>query len=331
MKKVNWGVLGTGRIVGKGGPALAQAANGNWIGIAGRNAENSKNAAEQYGLPKVYENYEDLLADPEIDAVYIALLNHLHKEWTIKAIQAGKHVLLEKPFALNADEAAQIHAEAEKHQIQVMEAHVWHYQHAYPWAKKAVEEGRIGEAGLFRSYFNFHLADGSTRWNKEWGGGCLYDIGCYPVMWSRYFMQAEPEAVECSLAVHPQYEVDRRFSGTLYYPGNKIAQVSAAFDMSGGTRFEIVGDGGTIQFSNVVTPDRMESLVRINSDKDGIEEKTWTSDRIEPFRLQAEAFADAILTRKPAPRGSAEGVTHARILDALFESNRVGHRVKVEL
>ncbi len=331
MRKLNWGVLGTGRIVEKGGTAITRAENSRWIGIAGRNAENSKKAAEKYGLSKVYESYDQLLADPEIDAVYIALLNHLHHEWTIKAIRAGKHVLLEKPFALNAQEAEGIHEEAQKHNIQVMEAHVWHYYPGYEWARTKIKEGKIGEVGIFRSSFHFHLAEGSTRWVREWGGGCLYDIGCYPVVWSRYFIGEEPIAAECSLAMHEEYGVDRRFSGTLYYPGNKTAQLSAAFDLTGGTSFEIVGSAGTMRFYNKVTPDRMENIIELNSDKDGSETKTWVTDRIEPFKEQVEAFAEAVLEGKPTPRGSEEGVIHMRILDALFEADRLGRRVELKL
>jgi len=108
MKQLRWGVLGTGNIVSKGGQGIQRASNGEWVGVAGRTAENSLRCAEQFGVPKSYNSYRALLDDPDIDAVYIALLNHVHKQWALEAIRSGKHVLMEKPFALNAQDAAVI-------------------------------------------------------------------------------------------------------------------------------------------------------------------------------------------------------------------------------
>lgn len=316
MEKLRWGVLGTGRIVGKGGPAIERANNSVWLGVAGRNEENGKQAAEQFGIERTYPSYAELLADPDIDAVYIALLNHVHKEWTIKAAAAGKHVLLEKPFTLNAEEAVAIKEAATKHGVQVMEAHSWRFHPAHLAARDIVREGKIGETAMFIGHFSFVCDPSSTRLVKEWGGGSLYDVGCYPLAWSRFFMEDEPTAVDSEMVLDPEREIDMRFAGTLYYPEGRTAQVSSAFDMANGSYYEVLGTQGRMKVDFQISPSTSTIIVTT-----GEQSKEWTTDRIEPYVYQVEAFADSILNDRPVPYGPDDAVQNMRIIDALFTAH----------
>nr|WP_225312581.1 Gfo/Idh/MocA family oxidoreductase [Aneurinibacillus sp. XH2] len=321
MRKLRWGVLGTGKIISKAGVAIHKAANSEWLGIAGRHAETGREAAEKYGLEHRYNSYRELIEDPDIDAVYIALLNHLHKEWAIEALQAGKHVLLEKPFTLNAREAKEVADTAKANGVQIMEAHSWRFQEAYHGVKALLEEGVIGDLGMMCSHFSFMAPSDSTRWVREWGGGALYDIGCYPIAWSRFLMGAEPEAVECHM-VMSSTGVDTRFIGTLYYPDGRVAHCSAAFDMANGSGFELYGTRGRLSLNSRVQPES----VTLTAEYSGME-RQWTSDRIQPYVHQVQGFADAILNGRPVPYSVEDAIQQMTIMDALFRSNEERTRI----
>lgn len=324
MKKLRWGVLGTGRIVGKGGTAIQRADNSVWLGVAGRNEENGKRAAEEYGVERSYRSYAELLRDPDIDAVYIALLNHVHKKWAVKAAEAGKHVLLEKPFTLNAEEADEIKEAATKYGVQIMEAHSWRFHPAHLAAREMVREGQIGEIAMFTGHFSFVIPSSSTRLVNEWGGGTLYDIGCYPMSWSRFFMEDEPGAVDSNMVFDPKNGVDMRFAGTLYYPKGRTAQVSSAFDMANGSFYEVLGTSGRMKVDFQVSPSASTIAVTI-----GEKSKEWKTDRIEPYVYQTEAFADSILNGRPVPYGPDDAVQNMKISDALFAANEKRERVNI--
>ncbi|MDF2723577.1 MAG: oxidoreductase [Paenibacillus sp.] len=324
MKQLRWGVLGTGNIVGKGGMALHRAANGEWLGVAGRTLENSKIAAEKYGVPRAYNGYRELIDDPEIDAVYIALLNHVHKEWAIEAVRAGKHVLLEKPFALNAADAADIIAEAKRHNARVEEAFVWRYMEGHLAAREAIRSGQIGDPVFYHGNFSFQAAPSSTRLNEAWGGGTLYDIGCYLVSWARFQFQEEPEFVDSRMIRAEGSAVDLRFSGTLLFPGGGTAHMTSALDMPYVCGYHISGTKGEVevkQFSNAQT---ITLHVTING-----ETKEYTTDRVAPFCLQAEQFARYVLEGDLTTDSESSIMAQARTLDALFESDRKQARIQL--
>lgn len=321
MRKLRWGVLGTGKIISKAGLAIHNAENSEWIGIAGRNEESGQEAALKYGLDHKYAHYQELIDDPEIDAVYIALLNHLHKEWAIKALSAGKHVLLEKPFTLNKQEAMEVAQAAKDNGVQIMEAHAWRYQKAYSAIQAMIEEGVIGEIGLMCAHFSFMAPSESTRWVKEWGGGALYDLGCYPIAWSRYFMKDEPEEVECRLTKAPT-GVDSRFYGTLYYPGDRVAYCSAAFDMMNGSSFELYGTKGRMSVNSHIEPNSVTIIATY-----GGQTQKWITDRVQAYIFQVEGFAEAILNDKPLPYSINDAIQQMRISDAMFQAHEEQTRI----
>ncbi|GIP38235.1 deoxyfructose oxidoreductase [Paenibacillus sp. J31TS4] len=323
MRKLCWGVLGTGKIISKAGIAIHHAENSEWHGIAGRTPENGESAALKYGLAHRYANYQELIEDPAIDAVYIALLNHLHKEWAIKALQAGKHVLLEKPFTMNEQEAREVAEAAKANGVQVMEAHSWRFQKAYPAIKAMLDDDVIGEVNVMTAHYSFVADPASTRWVKEWGGGALYDLGCYPIAWSRYFMDAEPVAVE-SMMKWSDTDVDARFIGSLYYPGNRVAQCCAAFDMANGSSFDLYGTKGRMSVASKVEPNSVTITAEYNGQK-----QKWITDRVQAYIFQVEAFADAILKEEPVPFGIEDAIQQTRITDALFQADREKTRISL--
>ncbi|MGG4035612.1 Gfo/Idh/MocA family oxidoreductase [Paenibacillus cisolokensis] len=324
MKKLRWGVLGTGHIIGKGGAALKQAGNGEWLGVAGRNAENGRNAAERFGVPRAYAGYRELLDDPDIDAVYIALLNHLHAEWAMAAINAGKHVLLEKPFALSAGEAAAIVRAARDRGVHVEEAFVWRHQEGHAFVRDAIAAGAIGEPVLFKGHFSFQAQERSTRLVAEWGGGALYDIGCYLVAWSRYQFGQEPEWADCRLIRSGEQGVDRKFAAMLAFPNGRTAQLFGALDMPYGCGYEIRGTEGKVELESSADAQTVTLRVSVNG-----ETRDFTTDRVTPFRLQAERFAERVLRGELLPDDGQSILTQARAMDALFASDKAGARVKV--
>ncbi|RXZ80379.1 gfo/Idh/MocA family oxidoreductase [Paenibacillaceae bacterium] len=316
MKQLRWGVLGTGNIVAKGGQGIQQADYSEWVGVAGRTAENSRRCASQFGVPKAYDGYRELLADPEIDAVYIALLNHIHKEWAIEAIRSGKHVLMEKPFALNAQDAGEIVEEAIRHGVHVEEAFVTRHQEGHRFAQQAVMKGEIGEPVFFNGRFTLQLREDSTRLKAEWGGGALYDIGCYLVNWSRKQFREEPEWAEARFQRQGQGDIDRRFAGMLAFPGGGTAQLQAAFDMPYGCGYELLGTRGSVALWQYSDASTLTLQVTVNG-----EQHNFTTDRVTPFRLQAEAFARQVLEGRCTADGGQDIMAQARTMDALFASD----------
>lgn len=325
-RKVRWGVLGTGRIVQKTGPAIQRSSNGVWLGVAGRNSENSNKAAHAFGVERAYSSYQDLLDDPEIDAVYIALLNHLHMEWAIKAADAGKHILLEKPFALNMREATAMKEAAERNGVRLMEAHSWRYHPGHSGVKEMVKQGVIGDIAMMQAHFSFNADRSSTRLVKQWGGGSLYDVGCYPIAWSRYFMDDEPLEAEGKFVIDSASGVDMRFAGTLYFDNGRSAHISSAMDMGLGSFYTLLGTKGKIEVRFDVSPEylRIHALGPSPDDR-----QTWTTDRIDFYTKQSEAFAQSIIDSLPPPFGMEDALNNQKAIDALFASDREGKRISI--
>src|SRR5438270_8381120 len=218
MQKVRWGVLstadiGTGQVI----PAMQQGTYCEIAAIASRSLEKARAAAAQLGIPKAYGSYEELLADPEIDAIYNPLPNHLHVPWSIKALEAGKHVLCEKPIAMTSTEAQKLADAARQYpHLKVMEAFMYRFHPQWQQARQMVNEGKIGELRTVQSFFSYYLVDTNNIRNiAEVGGGGMMDIGCYTASLSRYIFDAEPERVCGIVEYDPRFNTDRLSSAIL--------------------------------------------------------------------------------------------------------------------
>src|SRR5712691_11658912 len=218
MQKVRWGVLstatiGTGQVI----PAMQQGTYCEIAAIASRSPEKARAAAAQLGIPKAYGSYEELLADQEIDAIYNPLPNNLHVPWSIKALQAGKHVLCEKPIALTAGEAQRLLEAAKQHpNLKVMEAFMYRFHPQWQRARRLVLEGKIGELRTIQTFFSYFNDDAHNIRNiAEVGGGAMPDIGCYAVSVARFIFNAEPQRVFGIVEYDPRLKTDRLASGIL--------------------------------------------------------------------------------------------------------------------
>ena len=223
MKKIRWGVISSAKIgTEKVIPAMQQSETGEIMALASRNEETSKRVCENLGIPKAYGSYEELLADPEIDAIYNPLPNHLHVPWTIKAAKSGKHVLCEKPIALNADEASQLLEVQKDTGVLIVEAFMVRDNPQWHWVQEQVKCGEIGELRAIQSAFSYMNRDPQNIRNMpDIGGGGIYDIGCYPVFISRMVFGEEPLEVSALIEKDPDFQTDRLASGMMKFPSGQ--------------------------------------------------------------------------------------------------------------
>lgn len=330
-RKLKWGVLGSARIaVNSVIPGILQSQFNEVIAIASRNLEKAQETAIKFQIPKTYGSYEQLLQDPDIDAVYIPLPNHLHYEWTIKAVQAGKHVLCEKPLALNAEEAERMVRAAKEAGVILAEAFMYRYHPRYTQIKEIIDSGEIGEVRGIRSSFTFNNANdlNNVRYRKEWGGGAIYDVGCYPITAARLLLGKEPEAVTVQAQFSNLHgDVDMMAAGLIEFKGDVSLQFDCAMWSAFRNPLEVLGSEGIIEVpSAFVTPTEESSHFYIN--KSG-ERNKISVPFLNAYSLQADAFAQAVLQRKPLPFDGADAVHNMKIIEACLASATEKTRVKL--
>jgi len=251
---LRWGLLSTARINRALIPAIRASRRSRLAAVASRTSEAAEVYARKWGIPTAYGSYEGLLADPNVDVVYIPLPNHLHTEWAVKAMQAGKHVLIEKPIALSVDDVKrvmQVSAETGK-----VAAEAFMYRHLPQTHKvqKLLAEGAIGDVRLIRGVYTFNLTRaGNYRWDASAGGGSLWDVGCYPISYARMIMGTAPVQVSGCQVAAPS-GVDLSFAGTLCYPDGAIAQIVSSYGTAFSQSIEIIGTSGRINISRPFSP-----------------------------------------------------------------------------
>jgi predicted dehydrogenase len=324
MRKINWGILSTANIgVAKVIPALQASQFGRVVAIASRHAASAEAAAQKLGIPRAHASYEALLRDPEIEAVYIPLPNHLHVPWSIKALEAGKHVLCEKPIGLNAQEALQMADAAKRHpRLKVMEAFMYRFHPQWQAAKKIVADGGIGELRTVHSVFSYWNVDpANIRNNGAIGGGGMMDIGCYCVSFGRFLFGAEPKRVLGVADFDPNFRTDRLASGILDF-GRGTATFTCSTQLTSYQRAQIFGTEGRIEIEIPVNapPDRPCRLWH---------QRGTTTDEIvfpvcDQYTLQGDAFARAILDDTPVPTPLEDAVGNMRAIEAVLASARAG-------
>jgi D-xylose 1-dehydrogenase (NADP+, D-xylono-1,5-lactone-forming) len=325
MKTLRWGLLSTAHINRLVIPPLRAAKQNQLMAVASRSQAKADTYAKEWKIPRAYGSYEALLADPEIDVIYNPLPNHLHAEWTIKAAQAGKHVLCEKPLALSVAEVDAIDDAARKAGVVVMEAFMYRHHPQTLKARELVTTGAIGQLLVIRGAFTFALdKPKDVRLDPAMGGGCVWDIGCYPVSYARYIAGAEPLEV-FGWQVTGASGVDEVFAGQLRFPGEVLAQFHASFRSPYNTLMELVGTTGSLRVPIPFQSSQEAVLQLLQDDKSEII-PTPGPDR---YLLEVENLTAAILEGQ-APRISlAHSRANVATLVALLQSAREGRPVKL--
>ncbi len=327
--KVKWGVLSTAKIAEeKVIPAMQQSELCEIVAVASRSEEKAVETAKKLRIAKAYGSYEALLNDPEIEAIYNPLPNHLHVPLSLAALEAGKHVLCEKPIALNAAEARKLSQAARlRPDLVIMEAFMYRFHPQWQKAHQLVLEGAVGRLCTIQTFFSYYNDDPQNVHNQVYiGGGGLLDIGCYAVSLSRWLFDAEPLRVLGRCVFHPTFGVDIQTLGLL-----EFTEGSASFTvgtlMQPYQRVLIFGTAGSIEIEIPFNapPDRKTRLWL----RRGVEVEEITFPVCNQYTLQGDAFSRAVLQKKPAPTPLADAEANMRVIDALFESHRTMGWVEV--
>jgi predicted dehydrogenase len=322
---LRWGILSTADIaLRKVIPGVRTAARCEIVAIASRDVVLARGAAERLGIPTAHASYEALLADPNVDAVYIPLPNHLHAEWTIAALRAGKHVLCEKPLAMTADDAQRMVDVAHESDRHLMEAFMYRHHPSWVAALDLVAAGRIGTLTAVQSWFSYFNDDPANIRNvRDYGGGALFDIGCYSVNLSRMVFGGEPWRVAASLRRDPATGVDVLTSAILDFEGG-IATFSCSTRTETDQRVDIYGTTGriTIEIPFNIPPDRPTRVFLtaggdppVAPDRQVVEFPT-----ADPYGVEFERFATAVLDGGPTPVPPEDAVANLRVIESIFEA-----------
>lgn len=321
MKKIKWGILGCANIARKAViPGILGSENSKLYAVSSRSKAKAEEFAAEFGADKYYDDYDQLLANSEVEAVYIPLPNALHKEWTIKAAEAGKHILCEKPLSgKNKKEAEEMLAAAEKNNVKLMEAFMYRFQPFVKKLKKIIGDGIIGEIKEIKANFAFDISDrgDDIRLNADLDGGALNDIGCYTVNISRYLMGEMPTKLANFFEKKDEAGVDLSGSGTLYFAGGSFASVYYSLNSYNQRDLEIVGTTGIIKVPDFFSwLDENHFLIF----KDGKEEKVAVETKAQ-YQLEVTAFAKAIIDDSEVPlKVETETYDNLKVMDAMRKS-----------
>ena len=331
-QKLRWGILSTAKIgIETVIPAIQESGNGVVAAIASRDARAAQQAAQSLGIPNSFGSYEALLESPAIDAVYNPLPNSMHKEWTIRAAERGKHILCEKPFALNTAEVDEMIAAAKQHRVLLMEAFMYRFHPQIARVHELIAGGAIGTTQVIRSAFGFLLKDYTNiRLSQPLGGGAVMDVGCYCVNVSRLIAGAEPIQVQAS-AVIGQSQVDETLVGILRFPNNVIAHFDSSFRTDYREWVLIQGSEGRLELEHPFRSHIIGGGGRITLHRKDDTNEVFTTGAVNQYQLMAEHFADAILNSKPLRYPPELDRGNMRVIDALYESGRTHMAVDLPL
>jgi predicted dehydrogenase len=325
---LRWGILGAANIaLKKVIPALQNSSGAQVAAIASRNLAKAQAAATELGIPRAYGSYEELLADPDIDAIYNPLPNHLHVPWSVRAADAGKHVLCEKPIALSAGEARELLGARTRNGVQIAEAFMVRTHPQWAAIRELIAEGRVGDLRLIAGHFSYFRRDpADIRSNPEWGGGALMDIGCYPTTMSRWLFAEEPTEVIAMVENDPDMHVDRLASALLRFPSGQ-ATFSCAGQLVSYQRMQIYGTTGRIEAEipfNAHGDRASRIFLDDGSELGGAAAKPITFPAVDQYQLQGERFADAVYGVGTVPVSIEDAIKNMAVLDALFRSAKSG-------
>jgi predicted dehydrogenase len=332
-KLVKWGILGNATIAGKCViPAIQKSSNGTVHAVGTRSPENAAHVARAHTVPHVYDNYDAVLADPAVDAVYIPLPNHLHHTWTLRAFKAGKHVLCEKPLACTKAEAEEMANAATDAGLLLMEAFMYRFHPRSRRIKQIVSDGLIGKPCLVRSAFCYHMDEevlahgGNARLRPEMGGGALLDVGCYGISVARWLLGAEPTQVQAQATYHPD-GVDVHLVGSLRFPDGGLGTIEASFVSALQQTYTVVGTEGAVELPHDAFIPWEKDAVYFMRGKDEEEGRAHVTPGIDQYQLMVEHFAEAVLGGGVLAFSPEESVRNMQALDALAKAGRSGKTV----
>jgi predicted dehydrogenase len=323
MTDLRWGILSTADIARtKVIPGLLKADRCEVVAIASRDEMQARRVADSLGIPRAYGSYEALLADRDVDVVYIPLPNHLHAEWTIAAARAGKHVLCEKPLAMTAADAQRMVDVCADEGVRLMEGFMYRHHPSWVAVTELVAAGRIGRLEAIQTWFSYYNDDPTNIRNQlDAGGGALFDIGCYAVNLSRMLFDAEPVAVRASIRRDPVTGVDTTTSAILEFDGG-VATFTCSTRVETDQRVHVYGSDGRISIDIPfnIPPDR-PTHVRLTAGGEppvAPATETLTFGIADPYTAEAERFAAAILDGAPMPTPPQDAVANLRVIERIF-------------
>lgn len=328
-KKIRWGVLGAAKIAVKKVIPAMQAGNVcEIIAIASRNLEKAKQAAGNLNIPKYYGSYEELLADVEIDAIYNPLPNNLHVEWTIKAAEAGKHVLCEKPIAITAEEAGKLIETQKRTGVKIQEAFMVRAHPQWLAVRELIEENRIGKLQAITGFFSYFNNDAANIRNKiETGGGALYDIGCYCINVSRFMTGEEPRKVSALIERDTASGIDKLTSAILDFPSCH-STFTCATQLVPYQRMQFLGAKGRIEVEipfNTPPAATTRIFVDDGSDLYGRNIETIEIPAADQYTIQGDLFARAILENSEQSISLEDSVKNMQVIEAVFRAAGSGN------
>ncbi|MDH3734785.1 MAG: Gfo/Idh/MocA family oxidoreductase [Gemmatimonadota bacterium] len=303
-------------------PAIRASRNGELAAVASREEDRARAFADEWDIPRAHGSYDALLADDEIDAVYIPLPNSLHREWTIRAAEAGKHVLCEKPLALTEAECRDMEEAAAANGVKLMEAFMYRFHPRTDRVLELVRSGTVGDVRMIRSAFTFRLTKpDNIRMDASLGGGALMDVGCYCVNVSRTIAGREPIEAQAT-ATWAESGVDEQLVGTLRFDGGLIAQFDCALTLERREMYEVSGTEGYLTVPNAFLPGTEPAGVQEVRGRD--REITHTVEGADEYLLMVEHFSDCVIGDLPPRYSPDEASRNMRVIEALYESARNG-------
>ena len=328
-RKINWGILGCAGIAEKAFiPAVRESRNGVLAGIAARDVSRARDWANRFGFLRSHRTYQELVEDPAIDAIYNPLPNDLHAEWSIRAMRAGKHVLCEKPMAMNSPEVRAMIGAAEAGGVLLMEGFMYKFHPQMEKTLALIREGKIGEVLAVHSSFTFHFErDGANyRWFPAMGGGALYDVGCYTLSVARLVFGAEPVSAFAKARVDPATGVDMTPHARLEFPGGRFAHCDSSFEAHFQSRLLAVGTEGTLRLDRAFSAKDFESDIEVVK---GDRTEVVRIPQANMFTRMVEHFATVVLEKTPPRYPAGDALDNMHVIDACFESVRTGRPVEI--
>lgn len=316
---LRWGILGCARICRRGIlPGLRKARLGQAVAIASRDLATAQEWANEFRVPRAYGSYEDIIADPSVDAVYIPLPNELHRPWTLAAAEARKHVLCEKPLALDAAEAEDMADYCARHGVLLREAFMWRHQPRSSALRRMVADGLLGTLRLVRASFSFPIAPGDWRLDPARGGGALWDVGCYGVSTARFFTGSCPSEVTARAHFGPT-GVDMSLTAQLVFPSDVLGLIDCSFEQPFRCVFELVGTKGALTVPLAYLPPRwpVARLVR-----DGRRPRTLRFSGRDQYAEMFDDFARCVTNGNGPSDVAEDGVDQMRALDRVLQAAR---------